>query len=709
MNILTKLISKELHLSEKYVDNTLTLLESGATIPFISRYRKEATGGMNELQVADVLKHKTKYTEFLHRRDFVINAIEEQGKLTDELKQRIDNCWNLTELEDIYLPFKPKRKTKAEEARRKGLGALANNILLNPFQNPEVLAEKYLNEEVSSIKEALEGAKDIIAEQINENEKVRNKLRKHFKTSAIITSKVVKGKEEEASKFQDYFNYTTHYKRCSGHRLLAIQRGVNEGFLKMNIQPENEDDCVLSLLSEYPQKGKAEPFIKMAMQDAYKRLLKPSISTEFISILKKQADEEAIRVFAQNLEQLLLTPPLGQKRIMGIDPGFRTGCKVVCLDEQGSLIFNDTIYPHPPKSQWAHASCQLKDWIEIYKIQAIAIGNGTAGRETEELVKALHNPDIHVFMVNEDGASVYSASAIARDEFPNHDVTVRGAVSIGRRLSDPLAELVKIDPKSIGVGQYQHDVDQGLLKNALDQTIEKCVNLVGVNVNTASKFLLTYVSGLGPTLANNIIQYRLENGSFNSRHDLMKVPRLGAKIFEQCAGFLRIPNAKNPLDNTAVHPESYTIVKHMADDLGCALSELIASKEKQAQIQLERYITPTIGLPTLNDILEELQKPGRDPRGEKKIIVYNENITSIEDLNEGMIMTGVVSNITNFGCFIDLGIKQKGLLHISEISNKYISSPSEVLNLQQQVTVKVINIDLSRGRISLTMKGVAQN
>lgn len=707
--MIAKLIATELNIKEKYVENTINLLDSGATIPFISRYRKEATGGLNEVQVAEIAEQQTKFSELIHRKEYVLSTIETLGKLTPELKGRIENCWNLTELEDIYLPFKPKRKTRAEEARKKGLEPLANHILKNSNKSPEEAARQYLNDIVKTIDEALDGARDIIAEMMSENENVRNKLRKTLERSAIITAKVVKSKEQEALKYKDYFDYTTHYKKCSSHRWLAIQRGAAEGFLKMAIQPQDEDECVNKLLAEYPQRGATAAFIKTAMQDAYKRLLKPSITTEFTGKLKTDADQEAIKVFANNLEQLLLTPPLGQKRIMAIDPGFRTGCKVVCLDEQGSLIYNNTIYPHAPKSEWARSSCYLREWIEKFKIEAVAIGNGTAGRETEELVKSLNLNDVNVFLVNEDGASVYSASQIGREEFPEHDVTVRGAVSIGRRLSDPLAELVKIDPKSIGVGQYQHDVDQPQLKKALDRTIEKCVNSVGVNLNTASKFLLTYISGLGPTLANNIVEYRIANGNFKSRKDLMNVPRLGPKVFEQCAGFLRIPNAANPLDNTAVHPESYAIVHNMSKDLGCTLAELIENKENQAKINLGDYITDEVGLPTLNDILTELQKPGRDPRGEKVIIKYNDAIRTIDDLEVGMVLTGIVNNITNFGCFVDLGIKQKGLLHISQIAEKFISSPSEVLSLQQHVTVKVIDIDYERARISLSMKGVEQN
>lgn len=706
MQQIISLIAKSLNLRERQVENTVNLLNDGATIPFVSRYRKEATGGLDEVAIAQIAEQNEKLHELVHRKEYITQTIEEQGKLTDELRKRIEDCWNATVLEDIYLPFKPKRKTRAEVARKKGLEPLANEILLKPNNDPEVRAKDFLTEEVPTIEDALQGARDIIAEQMSENEDVRNTLRRTFELNAVISSKVIKTKQEEAAKYRDYFDFSEPLNRCTSHRLLAIRRGEEEGFLRVAINPRDEEDCLERLGRRYPKYSKAGEQVKLALADAYKRLLKPSIETEFAASSKQRADEEAIRVFTTNLKQLLLAAPLGQKRIMGIDPGFRTGCKVVCLDAQGNLLHNETIYPHQPQQQWARSCGKLSTLIEQYKIEAVAIGNGTAGRETEELVQSLHLKDVAIFLVSEDGASVYSASKIARDEFPDYDVTVRGAVSIARRLSDPLAELVKIDPKSIGVGQYQHDVDQTALKHSLDLTVESCVNTVGVNLNTASKHLLTYISGLGPSLAQNIVDYRAENGAFTSRRELLKVPRLGAKAYEQCAGFLRIPDAKNPLDNTAVHPERYALVEQMAKDAGCKVPELIASAEKRGCIDLQRYCTAEVGLPTLTDIMAELAKPGRDPRGMATAFSFDKSLRTIDDLEVGMIVPGIISNITNFGCFVDMGIKVKGLVHVSQLADKYVKDPNEVVTLQQRVQVKVLDIDYERGRVALTMKGL---
>ena len=701
---LTEIIAKQLGLREKQVESTINLLAQGATIPFISRYRKEATGGLNEVQVAQVKEQNDKLTELIHRRDYILQTIEEQGKLTDDLKKRISECWDATQLEDMYLPFKPKRKTKAEVARKKGLEPMAITLLTQPYKNPEEVAARYVKGEVKDKEEALQGARDIIAERVNEDERTRQSVRRSFEYTGMIRSKVVKAKESEAGKFRDYFDWSEPLKRCTSHRLLAMRRGEAEGYLRVTIAPSDEEDCMSRVERFYVKAGSpAAAQVEMAVSDAYKRLLKPSIETEFAGSSKTKADEEAIHVFAENLKQLLLAAPLGQKRIMGIDPGFRTGCKVVCLDAQGNLLHNETIFPHQPQNQYARAGFKVASLVEQYKIEAIAIGNGTAGRETEELVKSLHLKGIEVFLVSEDGASVYSASKLAREEFPDYDVTVRGAVSIGRRLADPLAELVKIDPKAIGVGQYQHDVDQTELKKSLDLTVESCVNTVGVNLNTASKHLLTYVSGLGPALAQNIVDYRAENGPFASRKALLKVPRLGAKAYEQCAGFLRIPDAKNPLDNTAVHPERYALVEQMAKDAGCDVKTLIADAAIRAKIDLNKYCTAEVGLPTLTDIMQELAKPGRDPRGTAKVFSFADNLHSLDDLREGMEVPGVVTNITKFGCFVDMGIKVKGLVHISQMADHYVKDPAEVVHIQQQVIVRVIDIDEERGRVALKL------
>lgn len=704
-----QLIAQRLNLREKQVEQTIALLDESATIPFISRYRKEATGGLDEVAVAAVAEQHRQLDELEHRKAFVLETIEAQGALTDELRARITACWDATEIEDIYLPFKPKRRTRAQMAREKGLEPLAQRLLLRPNSDPEQEAEGFLTDEVGTVDEALQGARDIIAEQISEDEHSRQTLRRIYSREAVITSKAVKGKSEtpEAAKYRDYFEWSEPLKRCTSHRLLAMRRGESEGVLRVTITPADDERATEQVARRYVKSGtRAAEQVEMAACDAYKRLLRPSIETEFAASSKEQADEEAIRVFATNLKQLLLAAPLGQRRIMGIDPGFRTGCKVVCLDAQGALLHNETIYPHPPKNETVRSEQTLRRLLKDYAVEAVAIGNGTAGRETEEFVRGLHVEGVEIFLVSEDGASVYSASATAREEFPDYDVTVRGAVSIGRRLADPLAELVKIDPKAIGVGQYQHDVDAGALKRSLDQTVESCVNAVGVNLNTASAHLLTYVSGLGAALAKKIVEYRTAHGPFGSRRELLKVPRLGAKAFEQCAGFLRIVDGKNPLDNTAVHPERYDIVQHMAADAGLDVPALIADAEARKRLDLKRYCTADVGLPTLTDILAELDKPGRDPRGKAEVFSFEEGIHSIDDLEIGMILPGVVTNVTNFGAFVDLGIKVKGLVHVSQLADRFVRDPNEVVHVQQQVRVRVLEIDEARGRIALSMKSV---
>ena len=710
MEDFSRMIAAELKLPEHRIAHTLKLLQGGATIPFISRYRKEATGGLDEVQIGDIQTRYEKLCDLSKRKETVLSTIEEQGKLTPELKARITACWNATELEDIYLPFKPKRKTRAEAARAKGLEPLALLLMMQKENNLSTKVRAFVKGDVKDEEDALKGARDILAEQVSEDERSRHLMRNQFQRQALIQAKVVKGKEsEEASaKYRDYFDFSEPLKKCSSHRLLALRRGEAEGVLKVSIYPEDEESCNERLQRLFVRtNNECGRQVEEAVSDAYKRLLKPAIETEFAALSKEKADEEAIRVFAANLRQLLLAPPLGQKRVMGIDPGFRTGCKVVCLDAQGTLLHNEAIYPHPPKSEYAQAARKLVKLVEQYKIEAIAIGNGTASRETEQFVTSQrYDREVQVFVVSEDGASIYSASKTAREEFPDYDVTVRGAVSIGRRLMDPLAELVKIDAKSIGVGQYQHDVDQTKLKAALDQTVESCVNLVGVNVNTASKHLLTYVSGLGPTLAQNIVDYRTENGPFESRRQLLKVPRMGAKAYEQCAGFLRIPQAPNPLDNSAVHPESYPIVEQMAKDLHCSVNDLIKDKELRNKIDLKKYITDTVGLPTLTDILQELDKPGRDPRQKIQVFEFDKNVRTLDDLQEGMELPGIVTNITNFGCFVDIGIKENGLVHVSQLADRFVSDPTEVVRIHQHVRVKVLSIDRERKRIQLTMKGL---
>ena len=699
-----RMISAALGISEKQIVQTLGLLNDGATIPFISRYRKEVTGGLDEVQIESIKTHYEKLNEIAKRKETILNTIQEQGKLTTELQKRIEETWDNTLLEDIYLPYKPKRKTRAEAARQKGLEPLATLLMLQREPHPEERAASYVKGDVKNVEDALKGARDIIAEHVSEDERARNSVRNAFARQGTLTAKVVKGKEEEATKYRDYFDFSEPLKRCTSHRLLAIRRGESEGLLKVTISPD-DNECSERLERMYVRSNnECGHQVAEAVRDAYKRLLKPSIETEFATLSKEKADAEAIRVFAENLRQLLLAPPLGQKRVMGIDPGYRTGCKVVCLDAQGTLLHNETIYPHPPKSEYQLAGRKITKLVEQYAIEAIAIGNGTASRETEQFVTSQsYNRELQVFVVSEDGASIYSASKTARDEFPNYDVTVRGAVSIGRRLMDPLAELVKIDAKSIGVGQYQHDVDQTLLKKSLDQTVESCVNLVGVNLNTASRHLLTYISGLGPTLAQNIVDYRTANGPFHSRKELMKVPRMGAKAFEQCAGFLRIPQSKNPLDNSAVHPESYPVVEHIAKDLDCTVGDLIKNKELRTKIDIKKYVSDTVGLPTLTDIMQELDKPGRDPRQQIQVFEFDKNVRTIDDLKEGMILPGIINNITNFGCFVDIGIKENGLVHVSRLCREFVSDPSTVVRIHQHVQVKVMTIDKERKRIQLTM------
>lgn len=707
MNLFAKRISDLLNINIKYVDNTLELLDSGCTIPFISRYRKERTGGLDEVQITQIYELNERMKETAKRKETIIKTISELGKLTPELEKRINECWEPEVLEDIYMPYKPKRRTRAQMARENGLEPLATIIMLQRDSAPETTARRFINENVKSEEDAIKGALDIIAENVSEDERSRSQLRNAFRRGAIITSKVIKSKADtdEAAKYSDYFDFSEPLKRCSSHRLLAMRRGEKDGILRVSISADDEE-CVEKLKRLFVRGyGRCSTLVGEAVTDSFKRLLKPSIETEFATLSKENADGDAIAVFAENLRQLLLAAPLGQKRVMGIDSGFRTGCKVVCLDEQGNLLHHEAIFPHPPRNEQIEASTQIKEMVKKYGVEAIAIGNGTASRETDRFVKTLGLADsIQVFTVSEDGASVYSASKTAREEFPDKDVTVRGAVSIGRRLMDPLAELVKIDPKSIGVGQYQHDVDQAKLKKSLDLTVESCVNSVGVNLNTASKHLLTYVSGLGPTLAQNIIDYRTANGAFRSRSQLLKVPRLGPSAFEQSAGFLRIPDAKNPLDNTAVHPESYKIVEKMAKDCGCSVTELIKDKDKRKSIRLDRYVSEKVGMPTLTDIMAELEKPGRDPREQLEEFEFDPNVSTPDDLVEGMVLPGIVTNITNFGAFVDIGVHQDGLVHISQLADRYVSDPIQVVKLHQHVMVKVIEVDRRRNRISLSMK-----
>ena len=720
-NSFARLIAQQLNLQERAVDNTLALLDEGCTIPFISRYRKERTGGLDEVQIAAISTQYERFKEIQKRKETVLKTIAEQDKLTPELEKRITDCWDATELEDIYLPYKPKRRTRAQVAREQGLEPLAKSLLLQRERDPERAAEKFVKGDVKDAEMAIKGAQDIIAEMVSEDERNRQQLRGAFRRQAFITSKVVKAKADtdEAAKYSDYFDWEEPLKRCSSHRLLAMRRGEGEGILRISISPD-DDECIERLQRHYVYGNTpCGKLVAEAVEDGYKRLLKPSIETEFAALSKEKADDEAIRVFAENLRQLLLGAPLGQKRVMGIDPGFRTGCKVVCLDAQGNLLHHEAIFPHPPVNKRMESAMAIQKMLKKYQIEAISIGNGTASRETNDFLRDVlaGRYDVspsrregempQIFTVSEDGASVYSASKIARDEFPEEDVTVRGAVSIGRRLMDPLAELVKIDPKSIGVGQYQHDVDQTKLKNALDLTVESCVNNVGVNLNTASQHLLMYVSGLGPTLAKNIVDYRKENGAFTSRTQLKKVPRLGPVAFQQCAGFLRIPGAKNPLDNSAVHPESYDIVEQMAKDQACAVIDLITNKEKRVAIDIKRYVTNEVGIPTLTDILKELEKPGRDPREQIEEFEFDPRVSTVDDLIEGMELPGIVTNITNFGAFVDIGVHQDGLVHISQMANRRIAHPTDVVKLHQHIRVRVIEVDRRRNRISLSMKGLS--
>ncbi len=714
LRIFTQLIANELHLQEHAVENTLKLLDEGCTIPFISRYRKERTGGLDEVQITAISNRFEQLQEIAKRKETVVKTITELEKMTPELQKRINDCWEATVLEDIYLPYKPKRRTRAQIAREQGLEPLATLLMLQREPHPEQAAKRFVVGNVPDVTSALKGAQDIIAEQVSEEERSRNQVRAAFRREAFIVSKVVKAKKDtdEAAKYADYFDWEEPLKRCSSHRLLAMRRGEDEGILRVSITID-DGEAIEKLQRCYVHgSGACQRLVAEAVEDGYKRLLYPSIETEFANISKEKADEEAINVFTENLRQLLLGAPLGQKRVMGIDPGFRTGCKVVCLDAQGNLLHHEAIFPHPPVNHRMQATIHVQQMIADYQIEAIAIGNGTASRETKDFVEDCLSSETEkhgkpqVFVVSEDGASVYSASKIAREEFPDEDVTVRGAVSIGRRLMDPLAELVKIDPKSIGVGQYQHDVDQTKLKHSLDQTVESCVNLVGVNLNTASQHLLTYVSGLGATLAKNIVDYRKANGAFTSRAQLKKVPRLGPTAFQQCAGFLRIPQAKNPLDNSAVHPESYGIVEQMAKDQHCTVTDLINDKEKRDAIDIKHYVTVETGLPTLTDIMKELEKPGRDPREQMEEFEFDPNIQTVEDLQEGMELPGIVTNITNFGAFVDIGVHQDGLVHISQLADRYVSDPTKVVRLHQHVRVRVIGIDLRRNRISLSMKGM---
>ena len=711
MNEYANIIATSLELNLTKVTNTLALLDEGCTIPFISRYRKEKTGGLDEVQIANISQWKDKLTELAKRKETICKTIDELGKLTPELKSRIDSTWDSTTLEDIYLPYKPKRRTRAQVARQQGLEPLAQTILLQREPNPQSVARAYVKGDVKDVEAAIKGAQDIIAETISENEQTRQQVRNAFKREAIISSKVIAAKKDEegAQKYTDYFDFSEPLRRCNGNRLLAMRRGESEGFLRVSISIDGEETTERLQRHYVRGRGACAQLVEEAVADAYKRLIEPSVENEFAAASKEKADEEAIGVFSLNLRQLLLAAPLGQKRVMGVDPGIRTGCKVVCLDAQGNLLYHDVVYPFTPRGNEQAAKTQFQKIASRFKVDAIAVGNGTASRETADILRQAGNavePRIPVYVVSEDGASVYSASKTARDEFPDEDVTVRGAVSIGRRLMDPLAELVKIDPKSIGVGQYQHDVDQGKLKKSLDTTVESCVNLVGVNVNTASVHLLTYISGLGPTLAKNIVDYRRDNGAFTSRAQLKKVPRLGPAAFEQCAGFLRVDGAKNPLDNSAVHPERYTVVESMAKDMGCSVGQLIGNNEKIRQIPLAKYVTAEVGMPTLNDIVAELEKPGRDPREDLEEFAFDERVHTVADLVPGMLLPGIVTNITKFGAFVDVGVHQDGLVHVSQLANRYVADPAEVVKLHQHVQVKVVEVDTRRNRISLTMKGV---
>ncbi len=702
-----EIIAQRTGLKIVYVQNTIALLLEGATIPFISRYRKEATGGMTDVEVAEVNRQLEQLQETDKRRSYILQAIEGQGKLTDELRQRIEECTDPITLEDIYLPFKQKRRTRAQVAREAGLEPLANILQAQKTANVTQTAGRYINKEkgIDNVQKALQGAQDIIAERVSESERARQSLRTTFARHAVIYSRLVKGKDIEGQNYRDYFEWSEPLARCSSHRMLAMRRGEAEGILRISIGVD--DEAALERISRFfvHGNGEASQLVKAAVEDGYRRLLEPSISNEAGSLAREKADEEAISIFVRNLEQLLMASPLGQKRVMAIDPGFRTGCKVVCLDAEGNLLHHDVIFPHPPKAERVRAMMTMQQLVEKYGIEAISIGNGTAGRETEDFVRHLDLPDgVEIYMVSEDGASIYSASETAREEFPNEDVTVRGAVSIGRRLMDPLAELVKIDPSSIGVGQYQKDVNQSALRKSLDQTVINCVNRVGVNVNTASRHLLTYISGLGPALAQNIVKYRSQNGPFRTRRELMKVPRMGEKAFEQSAGFLRIQDSPQPLDNSAVHPERYPLVEQMAADQGCSVKQLMENKDIRQKIDISKYVSSQVGLPTLQDIMAELDKPGRDPREPLKQFAFDPTVHDITDLHAGQVLPGIITNITNFGAFVDIGVHTKGLVHVSQLADRYVKDPTSVVSLHQQVMVRVVEVDLQRKRISLSMR-----
>ena len=702
-----EIIAQRTGLKIVYVQNTIALLLEGATIPFISRYRKEATGGMTDVEVAEVSRQLEQLQETDKRRSYILQAIEGQGKLTDELRQRIEECTDPITLEDIYLPFKQKRRTRAQVAREAGLEPLANILQAQKTANVTQIAGRYINKEkgIDNVQKALQGAQDIIAERVSESERARQSLRTTFARHAVIYSRLVKGKDIEGQNYRDYFEWSEPLARCSSHRMLAMRRGEAEGILRISIGVD--DEAALERISRLfvHGNGEASQLVKAAVEDGYRRLLEPSISNEAGSLAREKADEEAISIFVRNLEQLLMASPLGQKRVMAIDPGFRTGCKVVCLDAEGNLLHHDVIFPHPPKAERVRAMMTMQQLVEKYGIEAISIGNGTAGRETEDFVRHLDLPDgVEIYMVSEDGASIYSASETAREEFPNEDVTVRGAVSIGRRLMDPLAELVKIDPSSIGVGQYQKDVNQSALRKSLDQTVINCVNRVGVNVNTASRHLLTYISGLGPALAQNIVKYRSQNGPFRTRRELMKVPRMGEKAFEQSAGFLRIQDSPQPLDNSAVHPERYPLVEQMAADQGCSVKQLMENKDIRQNIDISKYVSTQVGLPTLQDIMAELDKPGRDPREPLKQFAFDPTVHDITDLHAGQVLPGIITNITNFGAFVDIGVHTKGLVHVSQLADRYVKDPTSVVSLHQQVMVRVVEVDLQRKRISLSMR-----
>ena len=702
-----EIIAQRTGLKIVYVQNTIALLLEGATIPFISRYRKEATGGMTDVEVAEVSRQLEQLQEMDKRRSYILQTIEGQGKLTDELRQRIEECTDAITLEDIYLPFKQKRRTRAQVAREAGLEPLANILQAQKTANVTQTAGRYINKEkgIDNAQKALQGAQDIIAERVSESERARQSLRTTFARHAVIYSRLVKGKDIEGQNYRDYFEWSEPLARCSSHRMLAMRRGEAEGILRISIGVD--DEAALERISRFfvHGNGEASQLVKAAVEDGYRRLLEPSISNEAGSLAREKADEEAISIFVRNLEQLLMASPLGQKRVMAIDPGFRTGCKVVCLDAEGNLLHHDVIFPHPPKAERVRAMMTMQQLVEKYGIEAISIGNGTAGRETEDFVRHLDLPDgVEIYMVSEDGASIYSASETAREEFPNEDVTVRGAVSIGRRLMDPLAELVKIDPSSIGVGQYQKDVNQSALRKSLDQTVINCVNRVGVNVNTASRHLLTYISGLGPALAQNIVKYRSQNGPFHTRRELMKVPRMGEKAFEQSAGFLRIQDSPQPLDNSAVHPERYPLVEQMAADQGCSVKQLMENKDIRQKIDISKYVSSQVGLPTLQDIMAELDKPGRDPREPLKQFAFDPTVHDITDLHAGQVLPGIITNITNFGAFVDIGVHTKGLVHVSQLADRYVKDPTSVVSLHQQVMVRVVEVDLQRKRISLSMR-----